>query len=211
MKPETYIVVCTAVIVLVAVGISGYDSPGALEIELYIKIPEIPEETRTGGIEVPVPEPEPAIRYVWPIHAEDFEDLSSPYGIRRSPFSEDLKDHTGLDAYGVWHARILSVWNGVVIDHYPPPDGYYRGDGDHGARIIIRHDDGSSASYSHLSETYVHEGMRVVAGQEIGRQGNTGKADGEHLHLELEIDGVLVNPLSYIEVPQREATPNSVM
>ena len=201
MKSETYIVAVTAIIVLISVGISGYDPGGVLEYERIIYAPEIPEGTRTGGVEVPVPEPEIAVRYVFPIHVEDFRDLSSPYGIRRSPFDGGLANHTGLDAYGVWHARILSVWNGVVTDHWLPPDGYYRGDGDHGARIIIMHDDGSIASYSHMSETYVHEGMRVAAGQPIGRQGATGKADGEHLHVELTVDGESVNPLKYIEVP----------
>ncbi len=200
MKPEPLIVACTAAIVLLSVGISGHDPGGVLPVELRIKIPEIREDTRTGGVEVPVAEPEPAARYVWPIHPEDFHELSSPYGIRRSPFTADLMGHTGIDAYGVWHARILSVWNGVVIDHYPPPDEYWQGDGDHGGRIIIRHDDESVASYSHLSETYVHEGMRITVGQPIGRQGATGKADGEHLHFELEIDGAPVNPLKYIEV-----------
>ena len=207
MKRETYIVICTAMITLIAVGISGH-VPETLPIERTLKTPEIREDTRTGGVEVPVPEPEPAIRYVFPIHVDDFIELSSPIGIRYSPFSGRIVEHGGLDAYGitwldgygVWHARILSVWNGVVIDHWPPPDGHWRGDGDHGGRIIVLHDDGSVASYSHLSETYVHEDMRVIAGQPIGRQGATGKADGEHLHFELTVDGRGVNPLRYIEV-----------
>ncbi len=210
MKYETYIVICTTIVILAARWIVDQNPDDTLDFELCIKIEKIPEGTRTGGVEVAIAEPELAIRYVFPIHPEDFQDLSSPYGIRRSPFTADLKNHTGLDAFGVWHARILSVWHGVVIDHYPPPDGYYRGDGEHGARIIVQHDDGSIASYSHMSETYVHEGMRVAAGQPIGRQGDTGKADGEHLHFELTIEGELVNPLAYIEVPNETSESTDV-
>ncbi len=55
MKSETYIVVCTAMIVLIAVGISGAAPDGVLHVELIIKVPEIREGTRTGGVEIPVP------------------------------------------------------------------------------------------------------------------------------------------------------------
>jgi murein DD-endopeptidase MepM/ murein hydrolase activator NlpD len=113
--------------------------------------------------------------------------------------------HSGIDISSIWRAQVVSVTDGVIEEHWPPPGtrspsgAVFGGHPVYGGLIVVSHDDGSRSLYAHLSETFVHEGVRVKPGTVIGRVGNTGKSTGEHLHFELEIDGQRVNPLHYIE------------
>jgi murein DD-endopeptidase MepM/ murein hydrolase activator NlpD len=81
---------------------------------------------------------------------------------------------------------------GIVAEHWPAPNGFYKGHPIFGGLVVIDHQEGTFTLYGHLSETFVHEGQRVEKGMIIGRQGNTGISTGEHLHFE-----VIVDPLSY--------------
>jgi len=148
-------------------------------------------------------EPELPLR-VFPIHEDDYVALSSPYGERDPEETGGYGGylHSGLDAYGTWNARIVAIDNGLVVTHYPPPDGYYRGHPVLGGYIEILHQDGSKSRYGHLGETLVHEGTYVHRGQLIGRQGGTGKCTNDHLHFELEVGGRLVNPLRWVRPPR---------
>jgi murein DD-endopeptidase MepM/ murein hydrolase activator NlpD len=148
---------------------------------------------------VVVPVVERRLELGWPMHPEDFIALSSPYGKRDLNESGGYGsgDHRGVDMYGTWRARVVSVAEGVVIDHWPPPDKRFRGHPVLGGLLVIRHS-GTVSLYGHLAKTYVKEGDVVCRGQVIGRQGSTGKTASAHLHFELSVDGVLVNPLKYI-------------
>lgn len=164
------------------------------------------EQTQTGGVEERVQRiPSSDAEYVWPIAESDIR-LTSPYGVRNSPFHEDGREahHTGVDIAGVWRAQVVAIADGTVTEHWPPPGtpypggGEYRGHDAYGGMVRIRHDDGKESLYAHLSWTRVHQGIRVQAGEVIGRQGDTGRADGAHLHLEMTVDGKRVNPLQYL-------------
>lgn len=164
---------------------------------LEAKVRELESRTSTGGqggVEIQL-HPE------WtPIHPEDFIDFSSPYGVRRSPFTGDMVHHSGLDMFGVWHARIIVPGDGTVIEHWVPPGQRtgFVGHPDLGGCLVIQMDDGHILTLGHLSETYVREGDRVYAGKVVARQGNTGKSTGEHLHFEVEKDGEEIPPFKYM-------------
>lgn len=139
--------------------------------------------------------------YLFPIHPDDYVMPTSPFGERESPFfPREEENHIGVDLLGVWRARIVSVADGVVVEHWVPPDGNpkWKGHRVYGGMIKIKHDDGTTALYGHLSETYVHQGEKVKAGQVIARQGSTGQSTGPHLHFELEVGGRVVNPLKWV-------------
>lgn len=166
------------------------------------------EQEASGGLETPV------IRVVetdlvFPVAPEDYLMKTSAYGLRRSPFFGIDMKHEGLDIAAVWRAQVVSVSDGVVVEHWPPPGSPYPGGGTYaghavyGGMVRIRHDNGMESVYGHLHSTRVREGMRVRAGEPIGRQGGSGLATGEHLHFELHVDGESVNPLHYLpEVPR---------
>jgi len=72
-------------------------------------------------------------------------------------------------------------------------------DGGYGNSVWVNDGDGIKTHYAHLSGTNVSAGQSVVGGQTIvGFRGNTGRSTGSHTHFEIQVNGVLVNPLNYV-------------
>lgn len=71
-----------------------------------------------------------------------------------------------------------------------------------GNTVVLDHGGGIFTTYAHLSETLVQPGEEVQKGQAIGRVGSTGLSTGPHLHWELWVDGVPVDPLEWVEVSE---------
>ena len=157
----------------------------------------------------------------WPIHQDDYLAKSSPIGPRDPATVGGHGDdfHDGFDMFGVWKARILSGARAFVVCVFPPANGYYRGHEVFGGLVILRVEYKSDVYYlvhGHLSETDVKENTWIDAGTQIGRQGNEGRSDGEHLHFGMNKNGTLdvetgeitggkwVNPLLHL-IPIGEA------
>ena len=140
-------------------------------------------------------------RFLFPIAEEDFKEITSAYGWRVSPLLRVLAHHDGVDIEGVYRAQVVAAADGWVDEYWPPPDGWYRGHPTYGGLVILRHLDGSRTLYAHLSEIYVRGWQWVRAGQVLGRVGMTGKAVGIHLHFEVILEGLRVNPLLYLAIP----------
>ncbi|MFK8012798.1 MAG: M56 family metallopeptidase [Marinicellaceae bacterium] len=103
--------------------------------------------------------------------------------------------HKGIDLGAKIDTPIVAASNGVVrvsTDLLENRKNY-------GTLIIIDHDDGFHSVYAHLNSRNVAVGEKVIAGQLIGHVGETGKATGPHLHLELLKDNKHVNPSDYIQ------------
>lgn len=171
-----------------------------------IVIQQEESEIVSGGLELPLKETTLGFNTVFPIDSEDYKQFTSPFGLRISPFLKKEVKHNGLDIQAVWNAQVVSIANGKVIDHYPPPGtphpggGYYKGHPIYGGMIKIQHE-GYVSLYAHLGWSRVKIGQTIKAGDVIGRVGNTGKSTGPHLHIEILINEVPVNPLLYIPVP----------
>jgi murein DD-endopeptidase MepM/ murein hydrolase activator NlpD len=97
--------------------------------------------------------------------------------------------HTGLDFACAYGTAIHAVAAGQVI--------FAGWDGSYGWKTIIRHADGTETWYAHQSQILVNKGF-VTAGQVIGRVGMTGNTTGPHLHLEVRINNIPVNPLTWL-------------
>jgi len=164
-------------------------------------------DTATGGLEIPVPAfvPQTTDMDLWqfPIAQEDYRVLTSPFGIRVSPLLHVEVVHQGVDIAAAWRSQVVAVADGTVVEHWPPPDGYYRGHDVYGGLVVLEHAGGTRSLYAHLSWSRVHTGQHVRAGEVIGRIGNTGRSYGEHLHFGIySPDGDPLNPLLYCEVPR---------
>lgn len=196
-----------------------------LVVSMYLMQSAGSETNPAGGREIPVIEQqvvdESALRIVkahmdrkpslmqFPISPTDFLMYTSPFGHRISPLLGIEMVHQGIDIAGAWRSEVVAIADGMVTEHWPVPGtpypggGEYKGHETYGGLIVIDHGEFESR-YAHLSYSRVFQGQRVRAGEVIGRIGDTGKSDGQHLHFELLRGGRTVNPLLYIENPKEE-------
>lgn len=131
---------------------------------------------RVGG-QAPAPgSPSPApARYVRPIDDPGAHPISTPY---RKPGGWAAGYHTGIDIACPTGTPVHATIGGDVRMNRSWGAAY-------GTYVVINDDvDGSDWGYCHLSEILVRDGQRVETGQVIARSGQTGNADGAHLHLE---------------------------
>lgn len=116
--------------------------------------------------------------------------VSSGFGTRVSPFTSQKEFHQGLDISTRKGTPILAPADGVVSDvgsNY----GY-------GKILSLKHGYGLKTRYAHVDKILVKNGEYVKRGQTIALVGNTGRTTGPHLHYEVHLNGVPVNPLRYI-------------
>ena len=67
-----------------------------------------------------------------------------------------------------------------------------------GNLVIIESEKGIETYYGHCSKIYVKKGQKVTAGDKIAAVGQTGAATGPHLHLEIHVNGKVINPQKYL-------------
>ena len=124
---------------------------------------------------------------IWPVKGF----ISSGFGPRHSPFTGRLSMHKGIDIAGPDGTPIVSTADGIVIRSEFNKYGF-------GNLVVINHGYGFSTKYGHLQKRIVKVGDRVKRGQVIAYRGNTGRSTGTHLHYEVNINNVPINPLHYI-------------
>lgn len=123
---------------------------------------------------------------LWPTSGR----VTSGYGYRRSPFTSAREFHTGIDIGTNRGTQVFSAASGVVrMASY---------NGGYGNVIFIDHGYGFSTIYAHLHRINVKVGQQVTKGQLIGLVGSTGASTGPHLHYEVRVNGVTVNPTKYL-------------
>lgn len=131
---------------------------------------------------------------IWQSPILEKYEISSEYGERGSITDKNGKTitngewHRGIDMVTGSASFVYAVKSGVIVSHYPAPNGKFKGHPIYGCCIMISHENGEYSFYAHLSESYVNEGKQVKQGDKIGKIGKTGLATGEHLHFEIGID-----------------------
>jgi murein DD-endopeptidase MepM/ murein hydrolase activator NlpD len=116
--------------------------------------------------------------------------ITSGFGYRQSPFTGEREFHKGLDIANRRGTQVVATADGVVT--YVGPRGLF------GNLIVIDHGHGITTRYAHLEKTLVKKGDRVTRGKTIALMGNTGRSTGSHLHYEVRLNGVPVNPSRYV-------------
>ena len=115
----------------------------------------------------------------WPVKGR----VTSYFGWRWGSF------HSGVDIAAATGTPVLAADNGMV--------SYAGWNGGYGRLVLIDHGNGMVTAYAHLSSYAVSVGDRVEKGQVIGYVGSSGNSTGPHLHFEVRVNGVAVNPLDY--------------
>lgn len=116
--------------------------------------------------------------------------LSSRFGRRTSPTKGASSYHKGVDWATPIGTAVMASSAGTVTKA-----GWGSG---YGYVIYIQHADGRQTRYGHLSKVLVSQGQTVSQGQKIALSGNTGVSTGPHVHFEILINGVQVDPLKYL-------------
>jgi len=122
----------------------------------------------------------------WPVRGT----LSSVFGVRNSPFTETPVFHQGLDIVAQVGAPVLASASGVVVK-----SGY---EALYGNMVVVDHGAGYRSLYGHMSSCSVEEGAFVNRGEELGKVGSTGRSTGPHLHYEVRVNGLPVNPARFL-------------
>ena len=123
---------------------------------------------------------------IWPARGW----LTSGFGYRIDPFTGLRQMHEGLDIANRRGTPINAPADGVVYRVFNN-FGF-------GLMVEINHGYGIVTRYGHLSKSYVKVGQRVKRGERIAAIGNSGRATGPHLHYEVRLNGVPINPQRYI-------------
>ena len=123
---------------------------------------------------------------IWPIHGW----VTSSFGFRINPFTGLTQMHEGLD---------ISNRLGTLV--IAPADGIVSATGTDfslGNAVVVSHGFGVTTRFYHLSKILVGAGQKVKRGDRIGEVGTTGRSTGPHLHYEVRVNGISVNPVRYI-------------
>jgi murein DD-endopeptidase MepM/ murein hydrolase activator NlpD len=123
---------------------------------------------------------------IWPARGW----LTSRFGYRIDPFTGLRQLHEGIDIANRLGSPIIAPADGVVARVYNN-FGF-------GLMVEVNHGYGIVTRYGHLSKSYVKVGQRVNRGERIAAIGKTGRATGPHLHYEVRLNGVPLNPQNYI-------------
>jgi murein DD-endopeptidase MepM/ murein hydrolase activator NlpD len=131
-----------------------------------------------------------AIPAIQPVANKELIALASGYGLRIHPVYKVLKMHTGVDFAAAIGTPIYATADGVVDKLEVSFSGY-------GKVLEIDHGFGYRTRFAHMHGFAVHQGQKVKRGDLIGYVGDTGLSTAPHLHYEVFVNGVHVNPIHY--------------
>ncbi len=123
---------------------------------------------------------------LWPVEGR----ITSSFGERLDPFNGEGAFHSGVDIAASIGTPVRAASDGTVVQAGM--------DAGYGRRIELDHGHDLSTLYGHLSSIAVLPGQHVEQGQVIGYVGESGRATGPHLHYEVRVHNVPVNPHKYL-------------
>lgn len=125
---------------------------------------------------------------LWPVQGQ----VTGSFGQRIDPFNGEGAFHSGVDIGTGYGTPIIAPADGVVT--------LTEILGGYGKAIMIDHGNGISTRYGHLSGFAVAAGQHVHRGDVIGYVGESGRSTGPHLHYEVRINDIPVNPYKYLRI-----------
>jgi murein DD-endopeptidase MepM/ murein hydrolase activator NlpD len=133
--------------------------------------------------------------YQWQTHSEPSAwpvdgILRSSFGGRTDPLSGEGAFHTGIDLQAATGTAVHVTADGVVVSA--------EWSGNYGKLVVIDHGNGFRTYYAHLSQFMVVPGEEVRLGQVVALSGGTGRVTSAHLHYEVRVKGVPVNPYRFL-------------
>ena len=131
---------------------------------------------------------------MWPVEGR----VASSFGEREDPINGEGAFHTGVDIDAPYGTPVRAPADGTVT-------GAQMGAG-YGREVTLDHGHDVVTLYGHLSAVAVYPGEHVTRGEVIGYVGESGRATGPHLHYEVRLHNVPVNPYKYLRLTYEQAT-----
>lgn len=131
-----------------------------------------------------------SIPAILPISNKDLTRTASGFGLRIHPYYKIIKFHSGMDFTAPTGTEIYATGDGTVKEVVTSQRGL-------GKHLVIDHGFGYETVYAHLDGFNVKAGQKVHRGDVIGFVGNTGMSVAPHLHYEVKLNGVNVDPVNY--------------
>ncbi len=129
---------------------------------------------------------------LWPLQGR----VTSGFGARQDPMDGEGAFHSGVDIAAPYGSPVRAGGDGAVIAAQPG-SGY-------GLSVELNHGRNVVTVYAHLSAVAVMPGQHVIRGEVIGYVGQSGRATGPHLHYEVRVNNVPVNPLTYLRTTYKQ-------
>jgi len=123
---------------------------------------------------------------IWPVHGW----VTSGFGFRTNPFTGLTQMHEGVDISNRVGTPVIAPADGIVSDTGR--------DYSHGNVVVISHGFGMTSRFNHLNKIFVRAGQKVKRGDKLAEIGMSGKTTGPHLHYEVRMSGIPVNPMRYV-------------
>jgi hypothetical protein len=124
------------------------------------------------------------------IHPLPGRRICSGYGYRTDPINKKIRMHWGVDIGAPRGTKILATADGIVSFA-----GWVTG---YGWTVVIDHGFGFKTAYAHCQKILVKLSTLVKRGQPIAHVGSTGRSVSPHLHYEVRVSGMKINPAKYI-------------
>lgn len=121
--------------------------------------------------------------------------VSSRFGVRTDPMLGTPAMHSGMDFRAPSGAPILASGYGTVTDA-----GW---NGGYGQMVEVKHANGFSSRFAHMSAIYVNVGDKVKPGDVLGAVGSTGRSTGPHIHYEIRRNGLAIDPSDFLAAGKR--------
>ncbi len=131
---------------------------------------------------------------MWPVEGR----IASGFGVRQDPINGEGAFHTGIDIDAPYGTPVRATADGAVIGAGTEA-GY-------GREVMLDNGHSVSTLFGHLSSIAVVPGQHVARGEVIGYVGESGRATGPHLHYEVRVNNVPVNPYKYLRITYDQAT-----
>jgi murein DD-endopeptidase MepM/ murein hydrolase activator NlpD len=157
---------------------AGRDVPARASRDRRPVPPRPPAPAPARAMPKPAPEPPQFVR-------PGTGRVTSPFGPRWGRF------HAGLDLAAGIGAPVRAVTAATVLSA--------GAEGGYGQLVRLRHADGTVTVYAHLSEISVATGQQVPVGHVLGLEGNSGHSTGPHLHFEVRVDDVPLDPAAWLQ------------
>ncbi len=145
--------------------------------------------------ELPVGKTIAGLALSWPMSHFTITQAFGPSNVLlEPPFGPYKHFHTGIDLAAPLGTPVMAAADGLVVAVGHSSMGY-------GTYVVIAHGAGIATLYGHLLLTNANVGDRVGRGQLIGLEGSTGLSTGPHVHFELRVNDLAIDPMPYLPVP----------